>query len=161
MFEAITFLVVGFVMLITHEVADHWVQTSWQAGHKGLHGDKKWTGRVACAKHVASYTLCTAFAVGSMWYVFALQMSWLGFVLGQAVSAVTHYWADQRSTLMGLAGRLGLAGFYRLGAPRTGQDKNGHERDDNPTLGTGAYALDQSWHKLWILIAALISAIVA
>lgn len=25
---AVTFLVVGLVMLITHEVAEHWVQTS-------------------------------------------------------------------------------------------------------------------------------------
>lgn len=160
LFQAITFLVVGYVMLITHEVADHWVQTSWQAGNNGLHGDKKWTGRLACAKHVASYTFCTAFAVGVMWHVFGLHMSWTGFALGQAVSAVTHYWADRRTTLQRLAETFGLGGFYRLGAPRVGQDKNGKSRDDNPSLGTGAYALDQSWHKAWIMIAAVITAIV-
>ena len=45
----------------------------------------------------------------------------------------------------------GKADFYRLGAPRDG-------RDDNPSLGTGAYALDQSWHYLWLFVAALIIA---
>jgi hypothetical protein len=39
--------------------------------------------------------------------------------------------------------------FWRLGAPRPG-------RDDNPVLGTGAYALDQAWHTGWLFIAALI-----
>jgi hypothetical protein len=42
------------------------------------------------------------------------------------------------------------AEFYRLGAPREG-------REDNPSLGTGAYALDQSFHYLWLLIAAAIT----
>jgi len=31
-------------------------------------------------------------------------------------------------------------------------------RDDNPTLGTGAYALDQSFHIFWLIIAALLIA---
>jgi hypothetical protein len=43
----------------------------------------------------------------------------------------------------------GKGEFYRLGAPRRG-------RDDNPTLGTGAYALDQAWHVGWLFISALI-----
>ncbi|MEV0404982.1 hypothetical protein [Actinoallomurus sp. NPDC050550] len=92
--------------------------------------------------------------------MFGLSMTWTGFILGQVISAVTHYWADRRSTLRGLAEKLGKTAFYRLGAPRTGTDKDGKERDDNPSLGTGAYALDQSWHKLWILIAAIVTAIV-
>src|SRR5256885_16927252 len=62
---------------------------------------------------------------------------------GLAVSAVTHYIADRRTPLLRLAEAMqpvtGKADFYRLGAPREG-------RDDNPSLGTGAYALDQSWH---------------
>lgn len=176
LYAAITLVVVGFVMLVTHEVADHWVQTSWQAGNKGLHGTEKWTGRRACAQHVASYTFCTALAVGVMWWCFGLHISWTGFILGQAVSAITHYWADRRSTLQGLAEKLGSGGFYRLGAPRKSLDENGEllldengkpkldengmPYDDNPSLGTGAYALDQSWHKLWILIAAVITALV-
>jgi hypothetical protein len=71
---------------------------------------------------------------------------------GLAVSAGSHYWADRRSTLAALAELVpGKGSFYRLGTPRPG-------RDDNPTLGTGAYALDQAWHTGWLLIAALVIA---
>ncbi|MGH3921845.1 MAG: hypothetical protein ACRDTT_03035 [Pseudonocardiaceae bacterium] len=42
--------------------------------------------------------------------------------------------------------------FYRLGVPRNG-------RDDNPSLGTGAYMLDQSWHYGWLGVAALVTAV--
>jgi hypothetical protein len=31
---------------------------------------------------------------------------------------------------------------------------------DNSTLGTGAYALDQAWHSFWLLVAALLTALV-
>jgi hypothetical protein len=72
-------------------------------------------------------------------------------LLGLAVSALTHYVADRRAPLRGLAQSVGRSGFYRLGAPRPGHD-------DNPSLGTGAYALDQSFHYLWLFVAALIIA---
>jgi hypothetical protein len=47
-----------FAALYTaHQVADHWLQTPAQAAGKGGPG---WTGRLACARHVATLTL-TAF----------------------------------------------------------------------------------------------------
>ncbi|MCO6010261.1 hypothetical protein NE236_35385 [Actinoallomurus purpureus] len=187
---AVTFAVVGLVMLFTHTVADHWVQASWQANNKGLQGDEKWTGhlcgpkrelprwvgrlvgterelpkkwvgRLACAAHVVSYTFCTALAVGAVWYKYGLHITWTGFILGQVISAVTHYWADRRFTLKGLAKKLGKEGFYALGAPRTGEDKDGRPYDDNPSLGTGSYSLDQSYHMFWIMIAAIVTSLVA
>ncbi|MER5389908.1 DUF3307 domain-containing protein [Saccharopolyspora sp. NPDC002686] len=147
--SAVTFAAVLPSLLVAHNVADHWVQTSHQAMTKGR---PDWAGRWACAKHVASYTLVTALAVGLVWTVLGLPISPAGFVLGQLVSAVTHYWADRRFTLARLAELLGNGGFYQVGAPRTG-------RDDNPSLGTGAYVLDQSWHWLWLFVAALITAL--
>jgi hypothetical protein len=48
---AVTFAVVLPALLVAHTVADHWVQTDHQAGHKGLPG---WAGRWACGKHVAT-----------------------------------------------------------------------------------------------------------
>jgi hypothetical protein len=70
-----------------------------------------------------------------------------------AVSAISHYVADRRTPLRRLAGLLdrptGKPAFWSLGLPRPG-------RDDNPTLGTGAYALDQSWHVGWLLVATMI-----
>jgi hypothetical protein len=111
-----------------HAVGDHWVQTGRQAAAKGL---RDWVGRRACAAHVATLTavkLAFLLAVAGVCGM-RLSVPWLAVALG--VDAVSHYWADRRFTLAGLAGRLGKADFYRLGAPREG-------RDDNPTLGTGA-----------------------
>lgn len=146
---AVTFAVVLPALLVAHNVADHWVQTNHQAATKGQRGH---AGRAACATHVASYTAVTAVVVGLVWLVFDLDVSPLGFVAGQVVSAVTHYWADRRFTLAWLAAVAGKTTFYVLGAPRSG-------RDDNPSLGTGAYALDQSWHWLWLFVAALLTAV--
>ena len=147
---AVTFAVVLPSLLVAHQVADHWGQTSHQAAHKGCAG---WVGRWNCAKHVATYTAVTALTVGLVWTVLGLSISVGGFVAGQAVSAVTHYWADRRTTLARLAELAGLGGFYRLGAPRQG-------REDNPSLGTGAYVLDQSWHWAWLFAAALTTALI-
>jgi hypothetical protein len=148
---AVTFAVVLPALLVAHNVADHWVQRSHESIHKGAPG---WPGRRACASHVAGYTVVTALVTGLVWWAFGLPISLAGFMAGQALSAVTHYWADRRTTLAALAGRVGKGEFYALGAPRPG-------RGDNPTLGTGAYALDQAWHWTWLLVAALLTAVVA
>lgn len=145
---ALTFAAVLPALLVAHNVADHWVQTNHQAATKGRHDH---AGRVACAMHVLSYTAVTATTVLLLWAVLGLAISSVGFVAGQVVSAVTHYWADRRFTLARLAALLGKAQFYALGVPRA-------DRDDNPSLGTGSYALDQAWHWLWLFVAALLTA---
>jgi hypothetical protein len=183
---ALTFVLIGWVLERAHDLADHWFQPSWAANNKGLqgdekwkgclHGDKrelprwvgrlvvehklsnKWVGRLACAAHVAYYTFFTALAVWAVWYGFGLPITWTGFILGQVISAGTHYWADRRFTLKRLAERVGLGKFYALGAPR--KDDEGNDLGDNPSLGTGSYALDQSFHKTCIMVAALVTAIV-
>lgn len=164
--SAVTFAVVLLGLLVAHHVADHWIQTDWQAQHKGLAG---WPGRLACARHVTTYTLTTAATVAVLWWLFALPITPLGFVFGQTVSAVTHYWADRRFTLQRLCDRLGKGNFYRLGSPRDYiVQASGWEFDsvlvaaklDNPSLGTGAYTLDQSWHWAWLFVAALLTALV-
>lgn len=98
-----------------------------------------------------------------------------GITLGQTISAVTHYWADRRTTLAALARRLGKAEFYSLGAPRPTavvavNSRGRRARDaegrlvmvpvDAPTLGTGSYVLDQSWHWLWVGLSALATVLV-
>ncbi|WP_245645679.1 transcriptional regulator [Pseudonocardia acaciae] len=149
--RAVCFAVLLPTLLVAHNVADHWVQTHDQAVSKGLPGG---TGRLACALHVTGYTIVTTLAVWLVWGLFDLPLNPVGAVAGQLVSAVTHYWADRRTTLAWLARKAGKGTFYRLGAPRDG-------RDDNPSLGTGAYALDQSWHWAWLFAAALITALTA
>lgn len=169
---AATFAAVFVSMFVAHQVADHWVQSSHQAGHKGKPG---WEGRRACAAHVASYTLVTTLTTLAVWLLLDLPITLPGVLLGQAVSAVTHYWADRRTTLQRLATLADKAEFYGVGAPRPALvsivDEGGnaaYDCDGTPvvipvdggTLGTGAYALDQSWHYAWLFVAALITALV-
>lgn len=145
---AVVLAAVFVALWAAHQVGDHWVQTGRQAACKG---SRDWTGRAACAGHVLTLTATKAAFLAAAMAVTGLHLAPLWTVAGLAVDAVSHYWADRRFTLAGLAARLGKAGFYALGAPRAG-------RDDNPSLGTGAYALDQSWHVGWLFVAALIVA---
>jgi len=142
--------VASAALFAAHQFGDHWAQTPTQAMTKGGSG---WSARTACASHVLVLTavklaaLLAAFAVAGL----PIRPAW--WAAGLGVDAASHYWADRRSTLRALATAFGpgKAAFFDLGAPRPG-------RDDNPTLGTGAYALDQSWHVGWLFIAALILA---
>jgi hypothetical protein len=189
---AVTFAVLLPALLVAHQVADHWVQTHAQACAKGAPG---WPGRRACAAHVATYTAVTAGVVALLWAGLRLPIGPAGFVVGQLASAVSHYWADRRTTLARLAEAIGKGDYYRLGQPRrvhgfvldpTDPEEHNllevltYQVDeqyqpvrpggnpyrvvplpfDNQTLGTGAYALDQSWHLLWLLVAALATAVI-
>jgi hypothetical protein len=136
----------GFGLLVAHTVADHWVQTDAQARNKGLPG---WPGRRACAAHVASYTATLLVFVLALMFIFRLPLNPEGIALGLLVSAASHYWADRRFTLARFCERLGKDKFYHLGQPRL-------NKDDNSTLGTGAYALDQSWHWFWIFVTTIV-----
>lgn len=150
--HAAAFAAVFVALFVAHQIGDLWVQTNRQAAAKGQPG---WVGRLACAAHVASYTVTAFAAIVVLDLCTGLREIEWRVILGLAVSAVTHYIADRRTPLLRLAEFLqpvaGKADFYRLGVPRPG-------RDDNPSLGTGAYALDQSWHIGWLFVAALIIA---
>ena len=133
-----------------HMVGDHWVQTDQQAGCKGMPGP---IGRGACFRHVLTMTVTKVLFVGALIVATGMDVRALFLGLGLAVDAVSHYWADRRFTLAVLVARMPwLTEFWQLGKPRTG-------KDDNPSLGTGAYALDQSWHVAWLFVAALIGAL--
>ncbi len=54
---------------------------------------------------------------------------------------------------------IGKADFLKLGVPRTGVDRNGNAYDDNPSLGTAGYSLDQSFHHLCLFFAALLTVV--
>ncbi|MEU4776883.1 DUF3307 domain-containing protein [Micromonospora sp. NPDC023633] len=142
------FAAVFAALYAAHQVADHWIQTDHQAAHKGQPG---WAGRRACAVHVATYGATQLAAIGALVLTLNLTVPAVHLVAGMAVNLGTHYLADRRTPLRWIAGRLGLTGFLALGTPRP-------DRNDNPSLGTGAYALDQSWHIGWLFITALIIA---
>ncbi|MEV5819361.1 DUF3307 domain-containing protein [Micromonospora haikouensis] len=130
-----------------HQLGDHHVQRDDDAQTKGKPGSD---GRAACARHVATYTLTCAAALAATNRVTGAGMRPGRVLAGLVFSAATHYVIDRREPLRRFAEATGHAGFYRLGMPRPG-------RDDNPTLGTGAYALDQSAHVGCLFVAALIA----
>ncbi|MGW4731777.1 hypothetical protein ACWEQC_21885 [Streptomyces shenzhenensis] len=128
-----------------HEVADHWVQTDDQAVSKGKENRD---GAIACAEHVITYTATQALALYTVARTTGMRLSWQRAALGLTVSAATHYIADRQG---------------------------GHWRDEKPrgvvklAVATGhagwlqrypnaGYLMDQSWHKGWIAVAALIAA---
>jgi hypothetical protein len=142
------FAAVFVALFVAHQVADHWIQTQHQADCKGRPG---WPGRAACAAHVASYTAAAVAALADVHVALGLPLHPGHVAAGLAVSAVTHYIADRRTPLKRLAELTGSGRFYALGCPRAG-------RDDNPSIGTGSYALDQSFHYLFLFVAALLIA---
>jgi hypothetical protein len=120
-----------------HHVADHWIQTQHQADTKGTAG---WRGRLACAAHVATYTVTALLAVLVLAWRTGLDLSAASLAAGLAVSAVTHYIADRRTPLRRIADAVGAGTFYRVNAGGM----------------NGAYLLDQSWHLGWLFVAALV-----
>lgn len=132
---AAAFAAVLLALLAAHHIGDHWLQTTTQAHGKG---ERSAAGARHCAAHVASYTACTTLAAALAWWALGLHVSPAGFVAGQALSAVTHYWADRRFTLAWLCARLGKTVYYENG---------------------GAYQLDQSWHWAWLTVAAALTVV--
>jgi hypothetical protein len=130
------FAAVFVVLYAAHQVGDHWVQTQGQADRKAAQG---WSGRLACAAHVVSYTLTAAAALACLPLVFGVALPAGQTVAGLAVSAVSHYWIDRRAPLRRLADLLGKSPVWL-------------ER------GGGLYALDQSAHVLFLFVAALVVA---
>lgn len=113
-----TFAAVAVALYAAHHVGDYWVQTDEQARRKG---DAGTLGALHCAQHVATYLLTQAVCVTAVAWVFGIEVSGLGAVLGLLVSGGTHYLADRRERgLMFKLARLvpGLARFLTLGVPR-------------------------------------------
>ena len=152
---AAVFSAVFAALFVAHAVGDHWVQTSRQSLTKGGPG---WPGRLAAAEHVATLTVTKLVVLLPVAALLDLRLSALGVVLGLGVDAVSHGWADRRTTLAWLARITGKSEFYTLGTAAHPVHPVTAEGRPAAHIGTGAYALDQSWHHLWLLVAALIIA---
>lgn len=148
--DPIVFPAVFAALYAAHEVGDHWLQTNGQACGKGARG---WSGRLLCARHVATLTVVKAAALALVAVVLGLPVNPYAAAVALAVDAVSHYWADRRSTLLWLADRIG-----RRMVPGKGEFARLGDGAAAPT-GTGAYALDQSWHIGWLFAAALLASL--
>lgn len=142
-FQLTVFAAAFAALYAAHHVGDHWVQTHRQACGKA---DRTPQGQLACLAHVASLTLTKMAALTLLWLATGLDLYTPIVGVALLVDAVSHYWADRRWTLRDLAERAGKGDFYRLGLAEAAP------------AGTGAYALDQSWHIGWLFITALIIA---
>ncbi|MGW6707006.1 transcriptional regulator [Streptomyces sp. NPDC054956] len=154
---AATFAAVFAALYVAHSVGDHWVQTSRQSVDKGKPG---WTGRLADARHVFTLTVTKLVVLLPVALLLDLPLTAAGLAAGLGVDAVTHWWADRRSTLARLAKACGLEGFYSLGTAAHPAAPVTATGSPAAHLGTGAYALDQAFHHLWLLVAALLIATV-
>ena len=143
--RAVQFSAAYAALTAAHEVADHIVQVDRDAVAKGGHGAEC---RVACARHVASYTATQALALVAADRGLGLCLNWRWASAGLLVSAVTHYAADrsgerwaedpekQPTTRMVRAAHWAGKGGWLTRDPQAG------------------YRIDQAWHKGWIAIAA-------
>ncbi|MFF0862329.1 transcriptional regulator [Nonomuraea sp. NPDC003560] len=132
-------------MYAAHSFGDHWFgQTHRQALGKGARTRQ---GVRHCLGHVVLLAAHKAVALGLLCIVTGLHLSLTAAAIALAVDGASHYWADRRYTLAWLADRTGKGDFYRLGL------------GEAAPCGTGAYALDQSWHIAWLFVTALIIAV--
>ncbi|MCM1964876.1 hypothetical protein [Streptomyces sp. G1] len=90
--HAARFAAVSAVLLASHEVADHAVQTNTDAITKGRPGRE---GRAACGRHVASYVATQAAALALLDRTLNLGLNWRRAAAALAVSAGTHYAIDR------------------------------------------------------------------
>ncbi|KOU41240.1 hypothetical protein ADK55_29010 [Streptomyces sp. WM4235] len=133
------------LLTASHEVADHWVQIDTQAVTKGKPGSD---GARACAAHVATYTLTQGLALAAGSKLLGLRLTPHRAAAALAVSALTHYIADRQG---GHWRDPQPRGIVRLAAA------TGHAKWLQRDPGAG-YLMDQSWHKGWLLVAALVAA---
>jgi hypothetical protein len=123
-----------------HSYADHISQRHEDACDKGKQG---WEGRAACARHVADLTAKKALALVAAAAVTGIRLSPRRVAVAMAVDAASHYIIDRRKPLKLLAKALGKSEFYELGDPEIAP------------CGTGAYAMDQALHDVFMFAAAL------
>jgi hypothetical protein len=137
---ALVFAVAAPTLYAAHAVADHWVQNHGAACGKAAPG---WSGRLWCAWHVFTYLVtCTAAVVGVLAVLGLLGVVTVtGLAVGTAVNGLTHYIVDRRVPLLWLARVTGHGGWV--------------EADPKEA----PYKLDQSWHVGWLLVTALLIAV--
>lgn len=141
--------VVFAALFAGHSFGDHWIQSGHQAVCKG---NRNWAGRRACIGHVVSLQWTKLLLLFLAVALVGLRLNPWWVLAALLVDGVSHYWADRRFTLEALAGHVGKGVFYDQGT-----DLVNHEGKHAPHIGTGRYALDQSWHHLWLFVSALVA----
>lgn len=120
----------------SHMVADHVVQTDFQASFKAERGR---TGVIAMAGHVGSYGLTQTLAC-TLLLVAGVPLSPLGLIVGLAVSAATHAFIDRRWPVQWILRHTGSDRFAALASGGM----------------NGPYLADQALHVGCLFVAAVL-----
>jgi hypothetical protein len=123
------FATIFAALLVGHYLGDYFVQTDYQAQHKGQGGTRflDRLGRWNCAKHAVTYTATLAGVLGAALFVEGVEYNgraalvvWSGLIL----NGLTHYIIDRRWTLeaaMRLSGKGGWIDADREALPKLDQ----------------------------------------
>ncbi|WP_017541578.1 DUF3307 domain-containing protein [Nocardiopsis halophila] len=133
--DTATAAIVFAALYAGHHVGDYLIQSDHQALNKGRCDHE---GRKACTAHVLTLTIAQGAVLALVLGATGTAIDPAALLTGLGINAVSHFWADRRSTLRGLV----LAterwthkiGFYD---------------------GGGAAHMDQAWHMLWLVPAAV------
>jgi hypothetical protein len=110
------FATIFAALLVGHYLGDYFVQTDYQAQHKGRKGTRleNSEGRFHCAFHALTYTGTLAFVLGAALLVEDVEADvqtmfviWSGLIL----NGITHYIIDRRWTLEAFARLIGKSGW--------------------------------------------------
>lgn len=145
------FAAVFAILYTAHKLGDHWIQTNGQASAKGGEG---WPARIACAAHVATYSATCVVGLLALAWCTGLALPPDTVTLALGVNAVTHYVADRREPLRRIARWLGRTGYLQHATVIRRADAG----PDTTGPGTALFHLDESWHVVWLAVAALIIA---
>jgi hypothetical protein len=120
-----------------HQVADHGLgQSDYQAANKGKPG---WLGWKALLGHVFDYHLVMLFMLLATIMVLDLPVTFMGFMLFMAFSAVTHAFFDRRWPVKWFLEHTGSSDFSKMTTPLCGM-----------------YLADQGLHYLCLWVSALL-----
>ncbi len=124
---------------VSHEFADHILQTDYQAENKSKPGRVGWS---AMLQHIFSYHVAMVIALLAVVSLFDLPVTGLGFISAIAFSAITHAFIDRRWAVKKLLEMTGSPGFAALQTPINGM-----------------YLSDQSLHKLALGVSCVLLAL--
>jgi hypothetical protein len=136
--RAVVFVVALVVLLVSHQLGDHVLQTDHQAAGKAGTG---WAARWAMLGHLAGYHGGALLLLGVTFTVLGLPLTVLGVAAGLTFSALTHAALDRRWPVTALLRLLRSPRFAETTSPVC-----------------GAYAADQALHQGALLVSALLIA---
>lgn len=157
--DALTYAVVLPTLYAAHTLADHVLQTDWQARNKA----SDWR---AMAAHVGGYQATQLVAVVGLAKITGVCLSRRGLIAGSLLSALSHALLDRRWPVTRLLSATGSANFARAlidvlpGMVRPGAIR-GEQFAHSPPAPLplhGPYLADQALHTVCLALAAALIA---